>query len=257
MTIVWLHKPIGWTPKTCIDEYRSITGEKGKIAFAGRLDPMAYGLLPIIINEDRNTAAALESTDKTYQFKVIMGLQTDTYDILGLITHVHKFNIFDDTLFQELVHKCSIITTQEYPPYSSKTVTDERTGKKVALWKLTTQGIKVPLPEHAVEIKYIKLLYQNVISTGDLLSTIISRIDSLPSSCNMRQEKILSMWKSHCSDLPHRKYQLITCEASVSSGTYIRSIANSMGGVCYDINRIRHGNKTLTFPINEFQFAIL
>lgn len=257
MSIVWIHKPIGWTPKGCIDEYRRVTGEKSKIAFAGRLDPMAYGLLPIIIEGTRDIASALESTYKTYQFKIILGLQTDTYDILGLITNIHEDKVLEESELRDIIHECGKITTQEYPPFSSKTVLDERTGKKVQLWKLTTEGVKVTLPVHNVEIKYMKLLSNNIVSVGDLLSTIIPRIDALPSSTDMRQEMILSMWKYHCSNLRDKNFQIIECEASVSSGTYIRSIANSMSGVCYDINRVEYGNKIIKTSTDKFTFSIL
>lgn len=257
MSIVWIHKPIGWTPKACIDEYRSVTGEKGKIAFAGRLDPMAYGLLPIVVNGTRDTASLLESSDKTYQFKVILGLQTDTYDILGLVTNIHEDNILDELQLQRMVETYSKVTTQEYPPYSSKTVTDERTGKKVQLWKLTTEGMQVELPEHDIEIKYIKLLTHTTVSFSHLLMEIILRLESLSPSIHMRQDMISTMWKYHENKMKNRSFQIIECEANVSTGTYIRSIANSMNGVCYDINRIQYGDQNLPVGIDKLSFAIL
>ena len=49
MNVIWVFKPIGWTPKDCVDKLKEIFKDD-KISFAGRLDPMAYGMLPIIIN---------------------------------------------------------------------------------------------------------------------------------------------------------------------------------------------------------------
>lgn len=257
MSIIWLHKPIGWTPKSCIDEYKRITNRGGKIAFAGRLDPMASGLLPIVVNGTRETASELESCYKTYQFKVILGLQTDTYDILGLLANIQEDRSYTEIDIENIIDTASTITVQEYPPFSSKTVLDERTGKKVSLWKLALEGTPVSLPQHNVDIKYIKLLNHTTISSEDVLSIINDRIKQLLPSIDMRRFMILSRWKEILPVMTNRRFQLIECEAKVSSGTYIRSIANSIGGVCLDINRIQYGTKILTNSIDKFQFAIL
>ena len=82
--LVWVNKPIGLSPKDCTDKLKK---ENVKVGFAGRLDPLAYGLLPLVINDK---GAVLQSSvmnkDKVYQFKMICGLSSTTFDILGRVT---------------------------------------------------------------------------------------------------------------------------------------------------------------------------
>lgn len=236
MHIIWVNKPIGWTPKQCVNEVKKLYN--GKICFAGRLDPMAYGLLPLIINGHYNDISNLQSCYKTYRFKVILGIQTDTYDILGEITNITNNVSYSNPL---------PIVSQEYPPYSSKTVMYN--NKKVPLWQLSKQGIKVPLPVHDVDIKDFKILSKKMRSFDEILSTVIKRINTLPNSTDFRQESIITTWKSHMN---YSLFQVVNCEATVSTGTYIRSIGNKMLGCCYDINRITYS--TMHSIGNKYSF---
>lgn len=228
MSIIWVNKPLAWTPKQCVNEAKLT--HSGKIAFAGRLDPLAYGILPLVINGNRSDAALLESSYKTYQFKIILGIQTDTYDILGLITNINPNITYSNPL---------PITEQEYPPFSSKTVLYN--NKKVPLWKLSKEGIKVPLPIHKVDIEYFTLLDKTTISYPDILKLITKRISLVKG--DFRQDLILDTWNNNNTNC---NFELLHCEARVSSGTYIRGIANSMSGVAFDINRTQFQDITST-----------
>ena len=256
MPIVWVYKPIGWTPKDCVDEYRRQMKETRKIAFAGRLDPMAYGLIPLIINDSQASVYSLQESHKTYQFKVILGITTDTYDILGLITNLES-KILNMTELETLMNACSGITSQEYPPYSSKTVRDELSGKQVALWKLAELGrLPKELPKHPVHIEHLKLLKTNIKTIDRIVVTIINRLASLLPSHNLRHDEILATWLEQLSKFTEREFQVITCEARVSSGTYIRGLGNLMGGTCYDIHRTQYGDKISDIR-DKSNFAIL
>ena len=47
--LLWVFKPIGWNPTDCIQEIKkNKKHEQCKITFAGRLDPMAYGLMALV-----------------------------------------------------------------------------------------------------------------------------------------------------------------------------------------------------------------
>ena len=61
--------------------------KKEKVAFAGRLDPLAFGKIRLLTGEDIKKKDVEQSHDKIYSYYVIHGFQTDTYDILGLITN--------------------------------------------------------------------------------------------------------------------------------------------------------------------------
>ena len=56
-----------------------------KVTYAGRLDPLAYGLVIILTDEDVHKRDEFTGKNKIYQFNVIHGIQTDTFDIMGMI----------------------------------------------------------------------------------------------------------------------------------------------------------------------------
>jgi len=52
-------------------------------AYAGRLDPMAHGVLVLLVGEENKKREKYEKFVKEYLFQCIFGVATDTYDILG------------------------------------------------------------------------------------------------------------------------------------------------------------------------------
>lgn len=241
MSVVWINKPIGWTPKDCIVEYQKQNNITTKIAFAGRLDPMAHGLLPLIIHEGdvkkvQEIKENLQGSYKTYQFKIIMGLESDSYDILGL---VKKRMIVDDLD----LNKVKDLKVQEFPPYSSQKAFSERYNKRVPLWKMAKEG-EVPkeIPKREINVENIFVLGKEEVSNDDILKTVKDRIKLLRDN-TFRNEEIVLCWDQlmgkPCT------FTVYHLEARVSTGTYIRSICNLLGGVAYDIYRTSIGNKML------------
>lgn len=55
-----------------------------KMTYLGRLDPMAEGLLLVLSGDTRDKNKFLD-LDKTYEFEVLWGVSTDTYDVLGQV----------------------------------------------------------------------------------------------------------------------------------------------------------------------------
>jgi tRNA U55 pseudouridine synthase TruB len=54
------------------------------VAYAGRLDPMAHGVLILLVGNENKMRDKYEKLDKEYKFQCILGVGTDTYDILGI-----------------------------------------------------------------------------------------------------------------------------------------------------------------------------
>src|SRR6185436_8316630 len=85
--VLRLCKNLGETPLACIERFRSERPEYAKtnMTYLGRLDPMAEGLLLVLAGNTKDKQQYLDS-DKAYEFEVLWGFETDTYDILGLVT---------------------------------------------------------------------------------------------------------------------------------------------------------------------------
>ena len=79
----YLYKEIGETPLDLIKKLK--TDSNRKYSFAGRLDPMARGQMIILEGEECKQTHLYCNLTKIYEFEVLFGFQTDTYDILGLV----------------------------------------------------------------------------------------------------------------------------------------------------------------------------
>ena len=88
--IIPIYKPIGKTPLEVIEEYKQNNKNIKKCSYAGRLDPMASGLLILLANESCLKQNDFHNLSKIYEFKIVVGISTDTYDLLGL---VNKHNV--------------------------------------------------------------------------------------------------------------------------------------------------------------------
>ena len=115
---VFISKSIGQTPNDIINDYKKKHTSAKKVSFAGRLDPMAFGKMMLLINDECKLQSNYIGLDKIYEFEIIYGFNTDTYDILGLVTdfttilNSHKIETLDlNTYIKQF--------NQSYPPYSS------------------------------------------------------------------------------------------------------------------------------------------
>ena len=92
--VLLLHKKVGDTPLQTIRSLQAtIPSFNGlKIGYAGRLDPMARGLLVCLVGDENRNQKTHELKTKDYQFDVLFGVETDTYDLLGLVQRSFLFN---------------------------------------------------------------------------------------------------------------------------------------------------------------------
>ena len=83
--IIAIDKPAGMTSHDVVDRVRNVTGER-RVGHAGTLDPMATGLLVMLIGPATRLAPFLTSTEKSYAATIVFGAQTDTDDADGSVT---------------------------------------------------------------------------------------------------------------------------------------------------------------------------
>ncbi len=121
-----VYKNLGETPLERAERFRNDHPEflNSKITYAGRLDPMAEGLLVLLTNDAVNTKENFLSLSKTYEVEVLWGVGTDTQDVLGLISKTSmKYPEVEKVrgYISESVGKFE----QKYPAYSSKPINGE------------------------------------------------------------------------------------------------------------------------------------
>ena len=82
--ILLLDKPKGWTSHDAVDFLRRRLGQK-KIGHAGTLDPMATGLLVMLVGSATKLSDRLMGFDKEYRGSIRLGTVTDTWDLEGRV----------------------------------------------------------------------------------------------------------------------------------------------------------------------------
>ena len=80
--ILLLDKEPGWTSQDCVAKLRGLLGER-RIGHAGTLDPMATGLLVVLVGRATRASAFAEAERKEYIAGFRPGITTDTQDITG------------------------------------------------------------------------------------------------------------------------------------------------------------------------------
>lgn len=212
-----VYKKVGETPLQCIQRLFDTT--KNSYTYAGRLDPMAEGLLIILEGEECKNARQYHNLDKTYEYTLIVGIGTDTYDCLGKITHKHfpeediseKVKETIDTLIQK--------QTLPYPPYSSKTINGIPLFEYARQNKLDT----ITAPTNTTHITQHKLTDTKTTTVKNLIKEIIEKIEKVQG--DFRQKEILQDWKN----IKNHNIQHFSATITASTGTYVRSIVHEIG----------------------------
>ena len=98
-----IDKPAGITSHKVIELIRKKLGIK-KVGHAGTLDPLATGLLVIMVGKATKLSNQLISRSKTYEVEMKLFLETDTGDITGKIIKSEKPQAFTENQVQAVVN---------------------------------------------------------------------------------------------------------------------------------------------------------
>jgi tRNA pseudouridine55 synthase len=220
-----VYKPLGWTP------LEAITALKGKfpelktesITYAGRLDPMAEGVLILLKGKTIKDKDSYLKLPKTYHAQILFGLQTDTYDLLGICGAINTTQISSEEI-QSTLHSFIGKQSLKLPPYSSPTVE----GKALFQHSRENTLSEIEIPKKEFNILNIESLNISEVTWADLLKQIQSKISLI--NGDFRQQEIIEKWKSLSKDISDTQTFLVAdLIIECSSGTYIRSIANEAG----------------------------
>lgn len=218
------------------------------MTYAGRLDPMARGVLLVLVGEEVKEKEKYLNLDKEYEFEVLFGFATDTYDILGKVLNDSKLKITNYKLTERIKKELINFTgefKQKYPMYSSKTV------KGKPLFSYARNFKKVEVPSREVKVKSLKFLKIRKINNKKLLANIQKRIKKVKG--DFRQAEILKIWHKKLSKKNnfYLNFYIGSFKIKCSSGTYVRGIAYSLGkeikipSLAYSIKRTRVGKYVL------------
>ncbi len=100
--IYLVDKPLGWTPLEAILELKKQRQEltDTPVTYAGRLDPMASGLLLLLSGNAIKRKQEFLDLPKTYYATIMFGFASDSFDALGMVT---KSNVDVDVTIPNLL----------------------------------------------------------------------------------------------------------------------------------------------------------
>ena len=148
--IIVIDKPSDFTSFDVVAVVRGTLHEK-KLGHTGTLDPMATGVLPVLIGRAAKAQSLLPDTDKQYVADFRLGITTDTLDITGKVLSEKSSSITEEELLLSLEPFRGDIM-QVPPMYSAVS----KNG--VRLYDLARQGIEVERDARPVHIGELTLL---------------------------------------------------------------------------------------------------
>lgn len=153
--ILIVNKTKGCTSHDIVYQVKKIVNEK--VGHTGTLDPMATGVLPLLIGKGTLCSKYLINHDKVYKVQLTLGVKTDTADSEGSIIEEKKVpqEAFQKKRIEEVLETFLGKQEQIPPMYSAIKVK----GKK--LYEYARKGQAVEVQPRLIEIYKIKLLKIN------------------------------------------------------------------------------------------------
>ncbi len=149
--ILIVNKPKGITSFSVVSRIKRFYSQK-RVGHAGTLDPMATGVLPILVGKAAVMQEILSDHDKSYRAGIKLGISTDTGDVTGkILSRQEKVNVTDKA-FADALKKFTGKISQIPPMYSAIQIDGKR------LYDLARQGIEVQRTARQIEIYSAELV---------------------------------------------------------------------------------------------------
>lgn len=220
-----LYKQMGETPRERLERLRAQQPYYAHevLSYAGRLDPMAEGVLLCLVGSANKRREIYLDMPKEYVLDVLFGFSTDTYDVLGRVMDTGEVTQIRPAAIKKALNEFRGTVPMEYPPFSSKTVQ----GKALFEWARGNTLSAIVLPQRTVTVYDIALEGIYKVKEKDLFSYIEGNVEKVQG--DFRQEEIMRLWKRSLKQTGEREFPCATIKISCSSGTYARSIAHGLG----------------------------
>lgn len=259
---VVLEKEIGETPLEAIQRWKERNPQYQDVpaSYAGRLDPMATGKLLVLLGSECKRQHVYTKLDKEYEIEVLLDIESDTGDVLGIVSGVQKQTVPSVCKVNGAVLKEIGTHERAYPRFSSKTVQ----GKPLFLHTLEGTIDTIQIPTHPETIYRIKNVEISCLSTHDLEMRVQHMLACAPVStepskalgADFRINDVRTSWTPIFS--VSRTYTVLRMTVVCGTGSYMRTlgdrIAQSLGtrGIVLSIHRTRIGRYRWGFFWKQF-----
>ena len=148
--ILLVDKPSGPTSHDLVAQVRKILGTK-EVGHAGTLDPLATGLMVLLVGQGTKLSDYLMSAEKVYEVLVQLGVETDSLDMTGEVLKTTPVDVTEEQIHNE-VHKLQGDFEWEVPIVSAVKVD----GKK--LYEYAREGQQIQTPKKPMSFYNLQIL---------------------------------------------------------------------------------------------------
>ena len=244
-------KEAGHTMVQTMDKFKKEHNINNKVCYCGRLDPMARGLVLLLVGDDCKKMDEYLSTIKEYEFEILFGLSTDTDDPLGVFENIHEYN--EDNIkyyYEQIKEYLSEICKngsfeQKFHNYSSKRVDG------IPLWKHNKNEIHnmhnaMHHIMHQVTIYNVEVKEIKKYNFNEWKDNIITTINKIDKKNDFRQDVIINNYNNYNNIMNNNNFNYIysiPIKITVSSGFYVRQLVADIKNhfniaiLTFDINR--------------------
>lgn len=221
--IIPYYKPYGHSSHLLAQKVGELLGEKA--THTGTLDPAAEGVLIVLSGEDRFLKSKMSAATKVYTAEVLLGITTDTQDIIGIATEVtHRDIILSQQHLFQSIRKLEGTYAQTQPNFSAQ----RQAG--TSHFELAKLGKELIKKQNTITIQSIEVKKISEISIKELREAHQKKLNQI--SGDFRQLIIASDWTKNLSEMEEREIvqlPLVTLRITCSRRTYIRALVRDLG----------------------------
>ncbi len=165
--ILVMNKPQGFTSFDVIGKLRGILKIR-RLGHTGTLDPMAEGVLPVLIGTAARACDILPDETKAYRAGFRLGTVTDTQDITGTVLETNAVQV-TETALREVIPQFTGEIMQIPPMYSAVQINGKR------LYELARGGMEVERPARPAFVTGITLTEYDAASGCGVLEIVCGK----------------------------------------------------------------------------------
>ena len=143
--LIIINKPKGFTSQNVVSKTKKILNIK-KAGHTGTLDPLAIGVLPVLIGKYTKLSKYLVEHNKIYRAKIQFGEKRETGDLEGKVIETSNYKVKNIEEIKEVLNSMIEKQFQTPPIYSAVKIN----GKK--LYEYARSGEEVKIPAREIEI---------------------------------------------------------------------------------------------------------
>lgn len=243
--LILVNKPKGWTSHDVVNKLRSILHQK-KIGHTGTLDPMATGVLPVLLGNATKLSKYLIEHDKTYIAVIKLGIKTNTGDEEGEIIERKEVNIdiLKNTYIEDVLKSFIGNQKQKPPIYSAIKIN----GKK--LYEYARNNEFVEIPERDIEVYEAKLLEINKNEVEIRIQISVSKGTYIRKLCEDISEKLGTV--GYMKELERIRVDKYYIKDTLDLD-YIKNNIDNVNNFCISIEEIFDGNNKIILPKDKLK----